>query len=43
MTRALLKLWPDDPYAVRRTAALKWLGERYLLARPINRKKVEAK
>jgi hypothetical protein len=34
--RAFLKQWPGDPYAVRRTAALSWLGDRYLFARHIN-------
>jgi hypothetical protein len=38
------RLWPEDPYAVQRTGALKWLGDRYLLARPINasRQKTQA-
>jgi hypothetical protein len=41
---AFQRLWPQDPYAVQRTGALKWLGDRYLLARPINasRQKTQA-
>ena len=34
---AFQRLWDKDPYAVRRTGALAWLGDRYLLAQPINK------
>lgn len=33
---AFRRHWDNDPYAVARTAALNWLGDRYLLAAPIN-------
>jgi hypothetical protein len=36
---AFLKQWESDPYAIARTAALSWLGDRYLLAQPINQQK----
>jgi hypothetical protein len=36
--RAFERKWDSDPYTVRRTAALHWLGDRYILAHPINRK-----
>lgn len=44
LPQAFLKQWPDDPYAIRRTAALSWLGDRYLLSAPINktRRQVQA-
>ena len=35
---AFLRQWDEDPYAVKRAAALSWLGERYLLARPVPKK-----
>lgn len=35
---AFTKHWPDDPYAVARTGALNWLGDKYLLAQPINKR-----
>lgn len=34
---AFQRLWDEDPYAIQRTGALAWLGERYLLAQPINK------
>lgn len=33
---AFQRQWEDDPYAIQRTRALSWLGDRYLCARPIN-------
>ena len=36
MARCLRNL--DDPYHERREEALRWLGPRYLLAQPVNRK-----
>ena len=38
MSVPFLKLWEGDPYAVKRTAAVRWLGSRYLLAQPVKRK-----
>lgn len=38
-----LKQWPGDPYATARTAAIKWLGPKYLLAGPINKTRREIK
>ena len=38
MTQPFQRLWPSDPYAVARTGALRWLGDRYLLAKPVKRK-----
>jgi hypothetical protein len=40
---AFLKQWESDPYAIARTAALSWLGDRYLLAQPINQPKPRRK
>jgi hypothetical protein len=35
---AFRRQWDNDPYAVARTAALNWLGDRYLLAKPCVRR-----
>lgn len=34
--------WADDPYAIQRERALRWLGDRYLLAQPITKPKLRS-
>lgn len=31
------RLWDNDPYAAKRAGAVRWLGERWLLAQPLKR------
>ncbi len=31
------RLWDDDKYAIQRTHAIRWLGDRYLCFKPVNR------
>jgi len=36
-TQSFERKWDNDPYAIQRTRALKWLGDRWLLARPVTK------